>query len=478
MASLSDMRVAPLLKTKWGQSWVGNEPCFNYYTPNYYRCGCTATAGAQILRYHKFPTEAVEPKTYDDVYIDDYNAELTQFGGCYDWDNMPYVPDYGMTEAQREAIGRLTYDVSVAVGSGYGQYVTWGYADRFVNLCREWGYAHAETFHYSSWHDKDEEGEGFTVAEMKSVLIPNLDAKLPVCVRIYNVDREDDTAHFAVADGYGYLDGQLGVHLNFGWDGDCDAWYILPEFSADGVLYTTINYLYGNIYPRGPARGGLASGRVLSSLARTPISGVVVTASNCVGKVLRTTTDANGIYAFMLPAIEDPEFWENEDDYWDWEVGWASQAETGVWNIFLENASPALYAGEIWDSKNYYGLDFYVQDSVNFYSLTFDANGGTVSPTSWLTSSGSAVGVLPTPTWVGYSFAGWYTALKGGTLVTPETIMAPFDVTLYAHWIGMEYSIRLDANGGVVSPATCPVECGSAVGKLPTPKWDGHVFDG
>ena len=199
-ASISDVRVEPLLKTKWGQSSVGGQPCFNYYTPSKYLCGCTATAGAQILRYHKFPDYYVDPQTYE-CLVDGWPEYLDQIGGYYDWDNMPEVPGRAMTQDQREAIGKLTYDVGVAVGSEYSRNVTWGYGGLLVDLFLEWGYSHATTFHYSAWHDKEEEGEGFLEEELKSVLIPNLDAKLPVCVRIYDIKRENDTAHFAVADG-------------------------------------------------------------------------------------------------------------------------------------------------------------------------------------------------------------------------------------------------------------------------------------
>jgi uncharacterized repeat protein (TIGR02543 family) len=146
--------------------------------------------------------------------------------------------------------------------------------------------------------------------------------------------------------------------------------------------------------------------------------------------------------------------------------------------ISLEGASPVVYKGEVRDGKNYYGLDFSLQDTSSLRTLTFDANGGTVSPPAWSTPSGKPVGVLPTPTRLGYSCVGWYTARDGGTLVTPETLMVPYNVTLYAHWAVNSYKIWLDADGVSVSPSEVSVAYGSAVGVLPTPKWKGHVFDG
>ena len=46
--------------------------------------------------------------------------------------------------------------------------------------------------------------------------------------------------------------------------------------------------------------------------------------------------------------------------------------------------------------------------------ITWNANGGSVSPTSWTRQVGTALGTLPTPTRSGHSFQGWYTASTGG----------------------------------------------------------------
>ena len=71
-------------------------------------------------------------------------------------------------------------------------------------------------------------------------------------------------------------------------------------------------------------------------------------------------------------------------------------------------------------------------------TVTFDANGGSCSPTSKTVTHGATYGTLPTPTWTGHVFAGWYTAASGGDEVKDSTavsIMAP--QTLYAHWVSV-----------------------------------------
>ena len=81
------------------------------------------------------------------------------------------------------------------------------------------------------------------------------------------------------------------------------------------------------------------------------------------------------------------------------------------------------------------------------YTVTFDPQGGTVSPTSQTVPSGTAIGTLPTPQLEHYTFAGWYTDPNGGTEVTSSTIVNS-TVTYYAHYNPIEYTISFDSQGG------------------------------
>ena len=66
------------------------------------------------------------------------------------------------------------------------------------------------------------------------------------------------------------------------------------------------------------------------------------------------------------------------------------------------------------------------------YTVAFDANGGSVSQTSAVTTGGRLAS-LPTPTRAGYDFVGWYTAASGGDTVTIDTVFTG-NTTIYAHW--------------------------------------------
>lgn len=77
-------------------------------------------------------------------------------------------------------------------------------------------------------------------------------------------------------------------------------------------------------------------------------------------------------------------------------------------------------------------LTFYAAWTPNTYTVTFDANGGSVSQTSAVTVAGKLTS-LPTPTYDGHNFLGWYTQKDGGDKVTTDTVFT-VDSTIYAHW--------------------------------------------
>lgn len=87
--------------------------------------------------------------------------------------------------------------------------------------------------------------------------------------------------------------------------------------------------------------------------------------------------------------------------------------------------------GKYYDNK---AITLYAVWSKNSYTLTYNANEGSVSPTSKSVAYGSSYGSLPTPTRANYNFLGWYTSSSGGTKVTSSTTMGAGNTTIYAHW--------------------------------------------
>ncbi|MCH5165520.1 MAG: InlB B-repeat-containing protein [Clostridiales bacterium] len=73
------------------------------------------------------------------------------------------------------------------------------------------------------------------------------------------------------------------------------------------------------------------------------------------------------------------------------------------------------------------------KDASKIYTITFNANGGSVSPTSSQTGADGKLTSLPTPTRDYYTFDGWYPSTTGGTKITTDKIYDG-DTEIYARW--------------------------------------------
>ncbi len=123
-------------------------------------------------------------------------------------------------------------------------------------------------------------------------------------------------------------------------------------------------------------------------------------------------------------------------------------------------------------------VTIYAQWKANAYTLSFNANGGSVSETSRAVTTGDAYGSLPAPARTGYSFSGWFTSATGGSKVSESTKMGTKNVTIYAQWVINSYTVSFNANGGSVSESSRKVSYGAAYGTLPTPARDYYTFSG
>ena len=305
-----DLRVPALMKTKWSQA----DGIWNYYTPGNAVCGCVATAAAQVMRYYHgtpdeqgegglglpFPVESVEQKEFDCQYRGK-SIKLTLQGGTYAWDNMPFTADDVETDEQKQNIGKLTSDVGISVKMMYesGPLGSSAYfIDAVEALLSVFGYRQAAFCSSSEGLDVSSEGG---LSFLGKTLMANFDARRPCLLGI--------PGHAIVADGYGFEDDVPYVHLNFGWAGQCDLWYNLPDMTEAGEEYNAIQTIGYNIFPEvggvdegsGQTTHAIVSGRVLDddglSVPDCPV------ALSCEGvEVTNLVTDAFGVWAAILPA--------------------------------------------------------------------------------------------------------------------------------------------------------------------------------
>ena len=202
----------------------------------------------------------------------------------------------GSNSEQKNAIGKLTRDVGLSCymtySSGAGSSPGTIFGHRIVDT---FDYANAKII--GGWGDSQ-----------RIALLSSLDAGLPCGMNVSGTRKSDNKSfgHAIVADGYGYADNTLYVHLNMGWEssGENSTWYNLPSYSSGNYSFSSVKDVIYNAYP--PSKGApdltIVSGVVKNGSSR--VGGATVTAE-CreTGKSYTTTSaSSTGKYALMLPA--------------------------------------------------------------------------------------------------------------------------------------------------------------------------------
>ena len=204
--------VAPMLKSKWGQSYP-----FNAKT-GYDYSGCVATAVAQMMYYHQWPAKGQGKNEYVVTYYQTKkSADFSQ--SHYDWSNM--LPDYRYpvqaTPAQIDAVALLMNDVGVA---SFMQYTPSASGAQGVFAYQ----ALQKHFDYSAAYvTKAVEGPGRFAEILRQELLNGCP--------VYLEGRPAGSAsgHAWVTDGF---DENGLFHMNFGWEGQGDAYYSLTNLNV------------------------------------------------------------------------------------------------------------------------------------------------------------------------------------------------------------------------------------------------------
>ena len=429
ISSVSDVRVAPFVPSKWNQDEVGNDYCYNYYTPNHYVCGCVATAGAQIMRYFRYPTASMPQFTNPNCAVGGAARTLTTQGGTYDWDAMPLVPSSSITTSQRQAIGKLTSDVGICCSVDYRSNGSSAGPFLLVHaLTNHFGYANALAY----YKNEDQSGNDAT----KNALLSNLDAGLPVLVSV----QAGNDGHAVIGDGYGYKDNTLYIHFNMGWGGYDDAWYAPPALGTSQYNFNALDGFVYNIFTNQPANGVICSGRVLAA-GGTPVANAMVSYSrqdgsigdngivsgNDVGFVL---TNAKGIYAFILA----PGRYTISAS-----SGGASavNAVTLTENVGLPLALPKSYwLSPIPEVNNRWGVDFVLSDIANVAEPQFTPSSCLFYPSTNVTISCATAGAT-----IRYTLDGSDPTESSATYTGPITVNDDVTIKARAWKSGMNPSV-------------------------------------
>ncbi len=120
--------------------------------------------------------------------------------------------------------------------------------------------------------------------------------------------------------------------------------------------------------------------------------------------------------------------------------------------------------------------ELFAKWTVNKYTLTLNANGGTSDSSTMQITYDSKIGTLPEVSREGYTFAGWKIE---ETVITSETVWNYAETkTAIAQWTANGYTLTLNANGGKETVDNMTVTYDSSIGALPTLTKLGYDFAG
>ena len=213
--------ISPLLECKWGQGAPYNYMCPKYYKTDkkkrvkykaYSLTGCLATAVAQIMYYHKHPTEITElPGSYYN-WKKKVNVEAINVSKTLEWDKM--LPTYGNrndpqgTQEQQNAIAKLMRLVGQCICMGYTPQASGAYdSGVLTGLVNYFNYDASTIRHIQRNH--------YSYEDWIKTIYQELVNKRPV----YFLAGSNTGGHAFVIDGYSHED---FFYINWGWYGNSD----------------------------------------------------------------------------------------------------------------------------------------------------------------------------------------------------------------------------------------------------------------
>jgi len=245
--------VAPLLSTTWSQGCGYNAqcpvdpagPCGHALT------GCVATAMAQVLRYHEYPTSGIGNMCYTNSTY----GEL-----CADFESATYDYSSMTNNSGNSEVAELMYHCGVSVYMGYGPHASGSYStnvdDAFEDI---FDYTNLLLINKSS----------YTNENWNKILRNEIDNNRP----FYYSGSGGSGGHAFVFDGY---QGTEFFHINWGWGGSYNGYFYCNDLTPGSYNFNNNQRAILGMTPTASFTGLDVSGAVSLSCA-TPVSGDIST---------------------------------------------------------------------------------------------------------------------------------------------------------------------------------------------------------
>jgi len=210
--------LGPLVTTSWHQG----SP-YNLFCPDGDggRCivGCVATASAQILAYWQWPSSGSGSSSY--YWSGDNSCGGStpghtlgvDYSDLYDWNNVVDVCGSSCTQAQKEAVAEICYEVGVAFEMDYGKCASGAYtADAQMVFPTYFRFDSGVSRQNRSSH---------TPSSWFALIGEEISAGRPIQYRI--------NTHSIVCDGWQTVGETKQYHMNYGWADSHTAWYSIDN---------------------------------------------------------------------------------------------------------------------------------------------------------------------------------------------------------------------------------------------------------
>ena len=212
--------VSPICQTQWGQSSPYYDQCPMY---NGSRCvtGCVATAAAQIMKVHAYPTRGTGSYSYrwKSDTGDSITLSVSPGTTTYDWSNMLNTYTSSATTAEKNAVATLMYHCGVVSEMDYSPSGS-GASNNFMlaGMVNHFGYdPGVEVLIKDCMTEED--------------FISGIEAELvqgrPV---MFSARTVGNSGHSFVGDG---IDADGLIHINWGWKGVCDGFFQVSVMDPD-----------------------------------------------------------------------------------------------------------------------------------------------------------------------------------------------------------------------------------------------------
>lgn len=241
--------VGPLLgNIKYDQGEPYNRKCPVLNNEGRSVTGCVATAMAQVMRFYQHPSCGTGTSSYTGS-----SGAVT-----YDFSKHPFnwnliLEDYSSqsyTNAQAEAVAELMLACGASVNMKYSADGSGSNADKAA-LALKNNFDYPKAANLELYVSTEEIRQNILVEVWGEALRMNIDAGHPV---IYAGSSGNAiTGHCFVVDGYKFdADGNTYFHINWGWSGANDGWFLITGFqpTPDETNYSYYrNSMVYDIYP-------------------------------------------------------------------------------------------------------------------------------------------------------------------------------------------------------------------------------------